>query len=419
MTITARELALDVLDATLGRSPRPAEAVFDSHAALPRLSARDRAFARLLYVSCLRHLRALDSALSGPVQRQPKNLTLRNILRLGVAQLLLLDTPPHAAIKETVDLAKRRSPRGAGLVNAALRRLVGTVLPATDEIPAWLLDGWVRTYGAGTGRALGDAQLIEPPLDVTCPCERDQWASRLGGEPIGPASIRLGTAGAISALAGYDEGAWWVQDVAAASIVPLLGDLAGKRVLDIGAAPGGKTAQLCHAGAMVTAVEKAPGRAARLKVNMHRLGLEPEIVTGDVADLAEMAPFDAVLLDAPCTATGTIRRHPDIMRNREPAHVARMAEVQKRLLEAAYRRLAPGGLLLYAVCSLEAEEGPEQMEWVRKELSGLALEAIEPERLAGLPVRQDEPHQMRTLPCDLVAKGGMDGFFAALMRRMA
>ena len=420
---SARSLALDVLDGCLGLKPRAAESLFDNHPGLGRLDARDRAFSRLLYVSCLRRMKALDAALAAHVKKTPKSLTLLNILRLGAAQLLILETPPHAALKETVDLARAKAPHGAGMVNAVLRRLVGSRLAdaaaGIRETPSWLHESWAQAFGEREADGLEAAHGGEPPLDITCPVDREAWAERLGGVCLGKATIRLRDHGAIGELAGYGEGRWWVQDVAAAALVPLLGDVAGRHVLDIGAAPGGKTAQLCAAGARVTAIESSDARAVRLRENMKRLGFAPEIIVADACEWTGGGGFDAVLLDAPCTATGTIRRHPDILRVRKPSDAARMARQQRRLLEAAIRQLSPDGVLLYAVCSLQHEEGPGQIERLLSGANGVEPVPVDATRLGGLPAHVHADGTLRTSPADLADEGGMDGFFAALLKRHA
>ncbi|MEZ5826807.1 MAG: RsmB/NOP family class I SAM-dependent RNA methyltransferase, partial [Geminicoccaceae bacterium] len=366
-----------------------------------------------------RRMNALDKALSEYLQKTPKSLTLLNILRLGAAQLLILETPPHAALKETVDLARARAPHGSGMVNAVLRRIIGGALEPLRETPSWLFDSWCTSFGEKEALGVEAAHAVEPPLDITCPLDRDMWAERLGGVGLGAQSIRLRNHGAVSDLPGYADGHWWVQDAGAAALVPLLGDLDGRRVLDIGAAPGGKTAQLCSAGAHVTAIESSASRASRLRENAARLSLKAEIIVADALHWQADKPFDVIVLDAPCTATGTIRRHPDILRTRKPADAKRMASQQRQLLEAAIRQLAPGGLLLYAVCSLQHEEGPGQIERLLSGRFDVVPEPIDLSRLCDLPAHVPFDGAIRTSPADLASSGGMDGFFAALLRRTA
>lgn len=415
-TASARAIALDVLNACLGEHPQPAEAVFDAHPDLSRLSARDRAFARALYAATLRRLGSIDRTLKSFVQRPPTSLALENCLRLGTAQLYALQTPPHAAISTTVDLAKRVAPFGAKMVNAVLRKVSRAAPPKPDpvgELPLWLRESWQQAYGPERAAAIAEASLCEAPLDLTCRSDREVWASRLGAQAVGRDTLRLGEHGSITELPGFNEGAWWVQDAAAAAIVPLLGDVRGKRVLDLCAAPGGKTMQLAAVGADVVAVERSAPRSKRLADNLKRLGLMADIRQADVLEMPEGEPFDAVLLDAPCTATGTIRRHPDILWARRPVDVQRLAATQCRLLAAAARHVRREGALVYAVCSLQTEEGPAQIRAFLEHHPGWRRRPVQPAELHGLPAETTIDGDFRALPCHAASIGGMDGFFAA------
>jgi 16S rRNA (cytosine967-C5)-methyltransferase len=229
-------------------------------------------------------------------------------------------------------------------------------------------------------------------------------------------SVRRAVGGAIEQLPGYDEGAWWVQDAAAALPVRLLGNLAGRKVIDLCAAPGGKTAQLCAKGAEVTAVELSPKRSDRLRGNLERLRLDAEIVVGDALEWRPRAPVEAVLLDAPCTATGTIRRHPDIAWHKSPDDVAKMAVLQGRLPAAAVEMTLPGGVVVYASCSLQPEEGADV---IARAIENLPIERLPVEHpdLDGLAVDITAEGDIRTLPCHLAQQGGIDGFYVARLRR--
>jgi len=409
----ARAVALDVLGAVLGRPPRRLEDAFARTADAAGLEGRDRAFARRLVATVLRRKGQLDGVVKGYLRYAPDALVAQNLLRLGAAQILLLDTPPHAAVGTSVALARAKRRPEAGLINAVLRKIAADkpALPdVTRNLPAWLWRRWCAAYGEATARAIAAAQAEEPPLDLTVPHARDAWAERLGGRALGPQTVRLEHAGAVEELAGYAEGAWWVQDVAASLPVASLGDLAGARVLDAGAAPGGKTAQLIHAGGAVTALDAAAGRMARLEANLARLGLT---ATTQVAALEDVTAdgFDVVLVDAPCTATGTLRRHPDIPWHRSERDVRTQAALQARLLDAAMARLAPGGRLVYASCSLEPEEGERLIvDW------GAGRGDVAP-----VPAVVDPPAELGVRPCGTGAwrslpsaiPGGMDGFFFA------
>ena len=416
--ISARELALRVLDAAL-LDREPPEARFAQLTLGTGMAARDRAFARLLYTTVLRQRRAIDRALRLHLTAVPKQRSAMNLLRLGAAQLLYLKTAPHAAVGESVELAKRRRLAPPGLVNAVLRKLVGQEPPPLaplETLPDWLAERWTTTYGGEAATAMAQALQAAPPLDLTVKDDADGWAAKLGGRVVGPATIRLDHAGLVEELDGFAEGAWWVQDLAATLPARVLRPTSGERVLDLCAAPGGKTAQLLVAGAVVTSVERDGTRARRLRANLQRLGLEARVVVTDLLDFAPEEPFEAVLLDAPCTATGTIRRHPDIMWIKTAADIATMAALQQLLLARAATFVAPGGRLVYAVCSLEPEEGPEVV--------GRFLQA-HPD-FARAPIRDDETSfaptadgDLRTHPAMLPEAGGMDGFFIARLTRKA
>ena len=420
----ARKVALDVLDRVLSPDHRPFDETFQGHPQLGKLAVRDRAFARLLVTSVLRRLGQIDHTALPLLRYRPKELTVTNLLRLGAAQLLFLSTPPHAAVAETVRLAAGGFRREMPMLNAVLRKLSAEgrkLLEGQDaarlNTPKWLWDSWAAAYGEDRARAIAEAHQGEPPLDLSVARERERWADALGAEILPTGTLRRRGGGLVDALPGYDEGAWWVQDAAAALPAMLLGSVKDRRVLDIGAAPGGKTAQLVAMGAMVTALERSPKRAEFLVRNLGRLSMDAGIVVADALEWQPPAPFAAILLDAPCTATGTIRRHPDVPWAKSPTDVTRLAELQARLLEAAVGMLEPGGLLVYAVCSLQPEEGPQRVEALLAADPRLARDPIAKAELKGLPVPLTAAGEVRTLPCDLAASGGIDGFFIARLRR--
>ena len=421
---TARAAALDILGSVVTERTRLDEALA-RHPGLGRLAPRDRAFARLLAATTLRRLGQIDALIADCLERPlaPNAARTRDILRLGVCQLVFLGTPPHAAIDGAVSLVGRnRAYRG--LVNAVLRRIArhGPGLAAGHDAarlntPDWLWQSWTAAYGEGTARAIAEAHLAEPPLDLTVKADPQAWADRLDARLLPTGTLRRGPGGAVGDLDGYAAGAWWVQDAAAALPVRLLGDVAGEAVIELCAAPGGKTAQLCAAGARVTAVDRDPARRARLEENLARLRLTAETVCADATAWRPAAPARRVLLDAPCSATGAIRRHPDIPRIKVPADVARLARVQDGLLDAAAAMLATGGALVYCVCSLEPEEGPERVAALLARNPGLAREAVDDDRLAGLGGLLAGDGALRTLPCHLAEWGGLDGFYAVRLRR--
>jgi 16S rRNA (cytosine967-C5)-methyltransferase len=415
-----------VLDAVLGPERRRLEEAFADHPALGELAPRDRQLARLLVVTVLRRMGELD-ALAAPFLRfVPEPPRLRHILRLGIAQLAILGTPPHAAVHTTVELARHGHAKAVPMINAVLRRVAGhaaTRLPELDgprlDTPDWLWRSWVAAYGEPTARAIAEVHLREPPLDLVVRGDPEKAAADLEAEPLWRDVVRRPVGGAIEELPGFAEGRFWVQDVAASLPARLLGPRPGDRVIDLCAAPGGKTLQLAAAGARVTAVDVSAPRLERVRANLARLRLEAELVDADVTVWRPAAPAPFVLLDAPCTATGTIRRHPDILHHKRPADLTRMTELQDRLLDAAAAMLAPGGRLVYAVCSLQPEEGAPRIEALLARAPGLRRDPIRPEELAGLPLVPDPSGAVRTLPCHWAERGGMDGFYIARLARIS
>lgn len=426
--LAARAVALQAVDAVLAHR-RPLDEALERDAAKAGLDDRDRAFAFKLAATQLRRLGQIDALIDGCLATPlPARLaTVRGLLRLGAAQLLLLATPPHAAVDTTVRLARQLRHTGhVPLINAVLRRLAreGSAAMARQDAarlntPEWLWQSWAAAYGDDRARAIALAHLPEPPLDLTVKpgIDADRLATELGAVRLPGGSLRLPHAGAVSALPGYGEGAWWVQDAATALPARLLGDVRGKRVLDLCAAPGGKTAQLAAAGARVTAVDRAPARLRRLAANLQRLSLHAETVEADVAAWRPEGPADAVLLDVPCSATGTIRRHPDIARIKTPDEVAALAAVQARLLAAAVEMLAPGGVLVYCACSLQPEETESVIDSLLAAGAPVRRLPIGATEIGGWDEVLTTAGDLRTLPCHLDGLGGIDGFYAARLQR--
>ncbi len=422
----ARAVALDLLSAVLRRRQSLDQAL-ERHRDLVRLDSRDRAFARLMVTTALRRLGQIDDALSRLLDRPlaAKAAGAKDLLRLGAAQLLFLGTPPHAAVDSTVALATgaQLAPYRA-LINAVLRRLAReaeTLLAGQDaarlNLPDWLWTSWCAAYGEDAVRAIAGLLAAEPPLDISAKADPQAWAQRLGAEPLPTGSLRLFHAGAVADLPGYGEGAWWVQDTAAALPARLLGDVAGHTVIDLCAAPGGKTAQLAAAGAAVIAVDRSPVRVERVAANLGRLGLTATSVVADAQHWRPPRPVRHVLLDAPCTATGTLRRHPDIAWLKSQGDVGRLAQVQAQLLDAALDMLVPGGTLVYCVCSLQPEEGPERIASLLARNAPVARRPIVADEIGGVAEAITAEGDLRTLPCHLAARGGMDGFYAARLVR--
>ncbi|MBV8775807.1 MAG: RsmB/NOP family class I SAM-dependent RNA methyltransferase [Alphaproteobacteria bacterium] len=425
---TARHVALDLIGAVLGRE-RPLDEAIDDSAGMATLSLRDRAFARLLVATVLRRLGQIDaligSCLANPLP--PRAAQVHDILRLGIAQLLFLHTPAHAAVATSVDLAQGRGfPAHKGLVNAVLRRLSveGPERAATQDAPllntpGWLWESWARQYGSETARAIATAHLREAPLDLTLRGDASGWCETLAATRLPTGTLRRPGGGAVAMLPGYAEGVWWVQDAAAALPVRLFGNVAGLQIIDMCAAPGGKTAQLADGGAFVTAVDRSTRRLERLSANLKRLSLTAAAVAADAVTWRPEQPADAVLLDAPCSATGAIRRHPDVPHLKRPADIARLAAIQDRLLHAAVEMLRPGGTLVYCTCSLEAEEGPCRVAALLG--SGVPIER-QPITGDECDIPQDwvtAEGDLRTLPFHLAEHDGIDGFYGARLVKRA
>jgi 16S rRNA (cytosine967-C5)-methyltransferase len=406
-----RRAALALLEAVITRH-RPLEEALD---ALPGgIAPRDKAAAHRIAAAVLRRAGSLDAVLEPFLRREPPS-PVRQALRMGAAELLLLGTPAHAAVASSVTLVPKPF---AGLANAVLRRVAeggAAALEGLDaerlDTPPWLWSAWHAAYGPAV-RAIAAAHRLEAPLDLTL---APGAAPPEGGVELPNGSWRYPAGTRVTELAGFAEGAFWVQDAAATLPARLLAVRPGERVLDLCAAPGGKTAQLVAAGGQVVAVEREPKRAARLRENLARLHMQAEVVEADATTWdAGGALFDAVLLDAPCTATGTIRRHPDVPYLKRHRDIAPMAELQRALLAAAAKRLAPGGRLVFATCSLLPEEGEAQFAAAAG--LGLVPDPVQPAEVPGLEAAVTAAGALRTRPDLWAEHGGMDGFFIARWR---
>lgn len=417
--VPARAAALNLLTAALTGRGGVDEGL--GHPSLAALSPRDRAFARAAVMATLRHLGPIDWVLQSRVKRAPQDRVVQ-ILRLGAAQLLVLKTPPHAAVAASVDLAAAHpwSQSFKGLVNAVLRGLVREPVDLNDPdrlAPPWLYARWQAAFGPDEARAIAAVIAQEPATDLSLRGDADAEAltAELPGEVLSGGTLRTDRRGDVATWPGFETGGWWVQDASAAIPARLLDVQAGQTALDLCAAPGGKTLQLCAVGAVVTAVDRSGPRLRRVSENLARTGLAAEIVEIDAAAWKDTREFDAVLLDAPCSATGTFRRHPDVLWAAKPSDVASLAAVQTRLLDAAAKRVRLGGRLVYCVCSLEPEEGEGQVAGFLARTPGFTLEPITPDE-GGTPaasLRADGT--ARILPHHLA--GGTDGFFIARFRR--
>lgn len=409
-------------------SERPLFEALERHISRAGLAPRDTAFARAIVMTVLRRLGEIDAVIATflrdplPVRSGPAEI----ILRMACAELVHLGVPPHAAVSSAVDLATRdgRARHFKGLINAVARRIGAegkTVAAGLDQeqisMPPWAWDMLVDQHGEQTARAIARAHLAEPPLDMSVARDPGHWASVLEAERLPTGSLRRATGGRIEDLPGFDAGAWWVQDAAAAMPARLLGDVRGQRVIDLCAAPGGKTAQLAAAGAIVTAVDLDETRMARVRENARRLSLQITCEVADARIWQPTAPVDAVLLDAPCSATGTVRRHPEILWRKDRSDLLAQAGLQHDLIRAASRMVRPGGLLVYCVCSLSREEGEEVVDAFLRETPGFAREPVRLDEVAGDPAFLTAEGDLRTLPSHWAERGGMDGFFASRLRR--
>ena len=423
-SLTSRRLAAFAVKEVMEHH-QPLEQVLAGQPDYRELEGRDRAFVRLIAATTFRRMGQIEAALKPFIRQRPPKLVYA-ALQTAAAQILYLGTPAHAAVGETVAMLKSRgSSKGfANMANAVLRNVVDKgpnlagAQPPKVNIPGWIRGEWERAYGRQAGRKMSAQLMKDPVLDVSVKANASDWAVKLGGEAIAAQSVRLGKIGDVTALEGFDVGDWWAQDVAASLPVQLLGDVKGLRVLDMCAAPGGKTMQLAAKGAIVTALDKSEGRLERVKENLDRTKLSAEIIC---ADALEWAPegdlYDIVLLDAPCSATGTFRRHPDVLYNRSPKDVANLVRLQDKLLAKAAEFVRPGGTLLYCTCSLMPKEGQPRVDTFSQNLPDFRLIPILNVPSLALPQEAFSEGSLRSLPYYLEDKGGMDGFFIARLER--
>ncbi len=429
--LKARSAAISLLQGvTLDQ--QPLDQLLDTNVEFRGLEGRDRSFAHALAASSLRHggeiKTVLGKFLTKPLPRSSGMAV--DILTIATAQLLFMDVSPHAAIDLSVDLAKqdKKAQHFSGLVNAVLRKISTdgkSVLEKLDgprlNTPDWLWEQWIAAYDEKTARAMAVAHLSEAPLDITVKSNAGHWATELEGELLPTGTIRLRSADKnLPDLPGFSAGHWWVQDAASAVPVRLLGDVTGQSALDLCAAPGGKTAQLASAGAVVTAVDDSVSRMNRLRENLARLNLSVTTLLADVLSLPTDALYDNVLLDAPCSATGTIRRHPDLVHLKTPQQLGSLVGLQQRMLEHAANLVKPGGRLVYCTCSLSPLEGERQVFKFLRARENFALSPVTAEDL----FRQEQfitpAGLMRCLPSMAIgSSSGLDGFFAARLVRLS
>lgn len=408
--VPARRAALQLLDAVLRRG-LALEQVLDN--AARGLAPNDRGLAHAIAAETLRRLPDLDAMIDSATRtRLPDDAKARFALRIALVQALSLGTPGHAAISTVLPLVDG-GPRK--LVHGVFGTLIrqGVTLPEPPTLPDAVALRWHAAWGDQMIEDAERAIAVPPPIDLTL---RDSEAAPdLAGTSLFPAHLRLEERNAIPTLEGFAEGGWWVQDIAASLPARLIGKGAGK-VLDLCAAPGGKTLQLAAAGWDVTAVDVSESRLARLSENLERTGLAAEIVAADLLTWQPAAPADAVLLDAPCSATGIFRRHPDVLHRVRPSLIGEMAELQWKLFDRASQWVKPGGVLVYATCSLEPREGEEQLKRFLAKHGDYAIDPVRADEVpAGIAPNADGT--LRLLPGMLADAGGLDGFFIARLRR--
>ncbi len=429
--LMARQAGVWLLQAVLRRNLGLDEALAAAFSTAPfsKLSPRDRAFARTIAATTLRRMGQIDAVLRHFQSRRlpPRSGPAQNILRTAAAQILFLGTAAHAAVSNAVELADADSDARhyKGMINAVLRKVASAgkeMLAEQDaarlNTPEWLWDSWRIAYDDETARAIATAHLNEPPLDISVRDDAAAWAQRLEARLLPTGGLRRETGGRIEDLPGFAEGEWWVQDTAASLPVRLFGEVAGKQVIDLCAAPGGKTLQLAARGAIVTAIDRSEARMSRVQENLARLKLTATCITADATGWQPPEPVSYVLLDAPCSATGTIRRHPDIAWRKTQTQIDGLMALQDRLLNAAADMLAPGGLLIFCTCSLQPEEGSERIEAFLAKGAPFVRVPIRAEEVGGMTELITALGELRTLPSHLGELGGMDGFYAARLQRV-
>ncbi len=426
-----RHIALMIVTSVL-QAHQPLDTILEINKDFKHLEPRDKAFVRMLATTVLRHRGQIDAIIE-KAQDKPGKIDpplLQHILRIGVAQIAFMNVPDHAAVDTSVELAKGGGiHKTAGFINGVLRNVTRSyqewmpqIDPVVANIPEWMLEQWIDDYGHQGAISIGNACLKEAPLDITVKNSDllEEWSKKLDAKIMPTGTLRRSGGGSVTELQGFDDGMWWVQDLAASLPAKLFGDLTGKRVLDICAAPGGKTTQLAAMGADVVAVDRSAKRLERMRKNLKRMRLDHkvEIVTADAGVWTSPETFDAILLDVPCTATGTIRRNPDVMYMKTEYDCEKIVTVQRRLLENVVDMLNHGGTLIYCNCSLQKVEGEDQIDWLHGCGIPLVRRGIHPNELPGLEHIISKEGDVRTRPDYNFDDGGMDGFFITRLIRV-
>ena len=429
--LSARQIALDLLGHVLNRKQALDHAI-ENNKDFAELPARDKAFCRMLTTTVIRRLGQIDALIEKAAERPARTSpVLSNILRIGVAQILFMAVADHAAVDTSVRLTEAAGMiKQKGFINAMLRTITRegkAWLSKQDETrlntPEWLLKIWINDYGLRGAAQIAQANLNEAPLDISIKNEdeREYWTSALNAIPIGPGTLRRQGGGSITELEGFSDGRWWIQDASAALPAYLFGTLHERTIIDLCAAPGGKTMQLAAQGAHVIALDRSAKRLQKLKDNAARLHLEKqiEVMATDALAWAPQTPPDFILLDAPCSATGTIRRNPDVVHHKSPQDITHLTRVQGEILRHAYDVLAVGGILIYCTCSLQKSEGEEQIAKFLAETPTASKIAISDHEIGGLNACLTEDGDVRALPYHYAQHGGMDGFFISRITKNA
>lgn len=428
--LDARMAASRILGAVIDRKTS-LDGMLDAEHGNPAFTAlndADRALVRAILQTALRHLPRLElilkALLDTPLPEGAR--ALHHLLIVAATQMIYLDIPDHSAVDLAVEQANRdpRSRRFAKLVNAILRRIGREKQELLDYVsdvpcmPDWFLDRLTEIYGEDHALAIAAAQLEPVTIDLTVKADPEQWAQKLSGRVLPTGTVRLDPfKGTITALEGFDAGEWWVQDAAASIPAQLFSDLDGKRVADLCAAPGGKTAQLVLAGAHVTAIEQSQSRLRRLSANLDRLQFQAETRCVNLLELEDEQGFDAILLDAPCSSTGTTRRHPDVLWTKDSADIAKLAALQERLLRHAITLLKPGGRIVFSNCSIDPIEGELLVDKVMADHPELQIVPVDPANWHGLEEAITSRGEFRTTPAMLASEGGLDGFYACVIAK--
>jgi 16S rRNA (cytosine967-C5)-methyltransferase len=428
--IAARETAVRVLMAVTLKN-RPLDLTFDDMASTANLDSRDRAFTMHMVMLTLRRYGSLNHILDMMLDRGlPQNATwTKAAILIGLAQILFMRTADFASAHQMVELVKNlpgKEKGFAGLVNAVLRRAgreKASLLKTLDrnpllDIPDWLRGRWVSAYGQDTAEQLAIALHSEPMLDISLKNAdmATDYATRLEANILPTGSLRRPFAD-VKSLNGYEDGEWWIQDISASLPAKLFPDLEGKHILDMCAAPGGKTLQLASLSAVVTAIDRSKNRLKRLIENLKRTGLKAEVMTADASTFIPQRSVDHILLDAPCSATGTYRRNPDVMLHKTADDIQKLAKLQSRILEHAFSLLPPEGTLIYCVCSIEPDEGIDQINLFLKDNPKARRLPVTPEETDGLGEIITENGDILCLPHFLKEQGGMDGFYISRLTK--